>query len=161
MKAIIMAGGFGTRLRPLTINLPKPMVPLLNKPMMEHIVSLLESHGFRSLTSLLYFQPESIVSHFGDGSAFGVRMQYTRSEADYGTAGSVRNATEEHGIKERILIISGDVLTDFDLTAALAFHEKKKAKATIILTQVKNPLQYGVVITEEDGRIARFLEKPS
>lgn len=161
MKAIIMAGGFGTRLRPLTISLPKPMVPLVNQPMMAHIVNLLKEHGLNDLTSLLFFQPDAITSYFGDGTAFGVRMQYTRAEADYGTAGSVRNATEQHGIKERILIISGDVLTDFDLSAAIAFHEKKKAVATIVLTRVKNPLQFGVVITEEDGRIARFLEKPS
>jgi mannose-1-phosphate guanylyltransferase/phosphomannomutase len=161
MKAIIMAGGFGTRLRPLTLNLPKPMVPLLNKPMMEHIVDLLKVHGFRNLTSLLFFQPDAITSYFGNGSLFGVDMKYTRAEADYGTAGSVRNATEQHGIKERILIISGDILTDFDLSAALKFHEEKKAVATIILTRVKNPLQFGVVITEEDGHIARFLEKPS
>ena len=156
-----MAGGFGTRLRPLTINLPKPMVPLVNKPIMEHIVNLLKEHGFNNLTSLLFFHPEAITSYFGDGSAFGVTMKYTRAEADYGTAGSVRNATEQHEIKERILIISGDILTDFDLSAALKFHAEKKAKATIVLTRVKNPLQFGVVITEEDGRIARFLEKPS
>ena len=156
-----MAGGFGTRLRPLTMNLPKPMVPLMNQPMMEHIVELLKRHGFNDLTSLLYFQPEAITSFFNDGSDFGVRMNYTRAEADYGTAGSVRNATEQHDIKERILIISGDILTDFDLSAALAFHEEKKAVATIVLTHVKNPLQFGVVITEEDGKIERFLEKPS
>jgi len=156
-----MAGGFGTRLRPLTINLPKPMVPLVNKPIMEHIVNLLTVHGFNNLTSLLFFHPEAITSYFGDGSAFGTNMKYTRAEADYGTAGSVRNATEQHEIKERILIISGDILTDFDLSAALKFHAEKKAKATIVLTRVKNPLQFGVVITEEDGRIARFLEKPS
>src|SRR5947208_13715950 len=118
MKAIIMAGGFGTRLRPLTISIPKPMVPLLNKPMMEHIVRLLKEYGFNKLTSLLFFQPDAITSYFGDGSAFGVGMQYTRAEADYGTAGSVRNATEQHHIKERILIISGDILTDFDLGEA-------------------------------------------
>ncbi|MDP4219568.1 MAG: sugar phosphate nucleotidyltransferase [Bacteroidota bacterium] len=161
MKAIIMAGGFGTRLRPLTMSIPKPMVPLMNKPMMEHIVNLLKEHDIRDLTSLLFFQPDAITSYFGDGSAFGVHMRYTRAEADYGTAGSVRNATEQYGIKERIIIISGDVLTDFNLSEAIAFHEKKKAKATIVLTRVKNPLQYGVVITEEDGRVARFLEKPS
>jgi mannose-1-phosphate guanylyltransferase/phosphomannomutase len=161
MKAIIMAGGFGTRLRPLTINLPKPMVPLVNTPIMEHIVNLLNRHGFQNLTSLLFFQPDAITSYFGDGSSFDVRMNYTRAEADYGTAGSVRNATEEHLIKERILIISGDILTDFDLSAALKYHQEKKAVATIVLTRVKNPLQFGVVITEEDGRIARFLEKPS
>ncbi|HET9137507.1 MAG TPA: NDP-sugar synthase, partial [Candidatus Kapabacteria bacterium] len=161
MKAIIMAGGFGTRLRPLTMTLPKPMVPLLNRPMMEHIVRLLKNHGFRDLTSLLYFHPEAISSYFGDGSASNISMNYIRAEADFGTAGSVRNATEQMNIKERIVIISGDVLTDFDLTDAIAFHEEKKAVATIVLTRVKNPLQYGVVITSDDGHIERFLEKPS
>lgn len=161
MKAIIMAGGFGTRLRPLTMTLPKPMVPMLNRPMMEHIVLLLKKHGFTELTSLLYFHPEAITSYFGDGSAVGVSMDYVRAEADFGTAGSVRNATEQLQLKERILIISGDVLTDFDLTEALRFHEEKKALATIVLTRVKNPLQFGVVMTDEQHRITRFLEKPT
>ncbi|MBS1904168.1 MAG: NTP transferase domain-containing protein [Bacteroidetes bacterium] len=161
MKAIIMAGGFGTRLRPLTMHLPKPMVPLMNRPMMEHIVRLLKQHGFHDLTSLLYFHPDAITSYFGDGMPFGVSMHYVKAEADYGTAGSVRNATEQLGINERILIISGDVLTDFDLTQAIKYHEEKGAIGTIVLTRVKNPLQYGVVITDEGGRIERFLEKPS
>src|SRR6188508_1619861 len=100
MKAIIMAGGFGTRLRPLTMRLPKPMVPLLNKPMMEHIVTLLHSHGFRELTSLLYFHPDVISNYFEDGSKFDVSMNHVRAEADYGTAGSVRNATQQLGINE-------------------------------------------------------------
>ncbi len=156
-----MAGGFGTRLRPLTMNLPKPMVPMMNRPMMEHIVRLLARHGMTDLTSLLYFHPDAITSHFGDGSAFGCTMEYVRAEADFGTAGSVRNATEQLGINERILIISGDVLTDFDLTAALKFHEKKKAQATIVLTHAKNPLQFGIVMTNPDREITRFLEKPS
>jgi len=159
MKAVIMAGGFGTRLRPLTCNTPKPMVPLMNKPMMHHIVSLLKRHGMSDIIATLFYSPEAITSYFGDGSALGVRMQYVRADADYGTAGSVRNATK--GQNERILIISGDVLTDFDLTAALQYHEAKKAKATIVLTHAKNPLQFGVVITAEDGKITRFLEKPS
>ena len=159
MKAVIMAGGFGTRLRPLTCNTPKPMVPLLNKPMMHHIVSLLKAHGITDIIGSLFFSPEVITSYFGDGSQFGVTMTYARADADYGTAGSVRNATK--GLAERILIISGDVLTDFDLSAALRFHEEKKAKATIVLTRVSNPLQYGVVITGKDGKITRFLEKPS
>jgi mannose-1-phosphate guanylyltransferase/phosphomannomutase len=159
MKAVIMAGGFGTRLRPLTCNTPKPMVPLMNKPMMAHIVALLRAHGITDLLASLYYQPEVISSHFGDGSASGVTMRYVRADADYGTAGSVRNGT--HGMHERILVISGDVLTDFDLTAALRFHEGKKAKATIVLTRAKNPLQFGVVITADDGKITRFLEKPS
>lgn len=161
MKAIIMAGGFGTRLRPLTMNLPKPMVPMMNRPMMEHIVRLLKKHGFTDITSLLYFHPDAIISYFGDGDAFGINMSYIKAEADFGTAGSVRNATEQMGINERIVIISGDVLTDFDLTAAIKYHDDKKAKATIVLTHVKNPLQFGVVMSDEQGNITRFLEKPS
>jgi mannose-1-phosphate guanylyltransferase/phosphomannomutase len=135
------------------------MVPVMNRPMMHHIVALLHRHGITDLVSTLFYSPDSIVSYFGDGSAFGVRMSYMRAEADYGTAGSVRNATR--GLTERILIISGDVLTDFDLSAALRFHEERRAVATIVLTHAQNPLQYGVVITAEDGRITRFLEKPS
>jgi mannose-1-phosphate guanylyltransferase/phosphomannomutase len=161
VKAIIMAGGFGTRLRPLTMNLPKPMVPVMNRPMMEHIVRLLKRHGMTDLTSLLYFHPDAITSYFGDGSKFGVSMNYIRAEADFGTAGSVRNATEQLGMTDRILIISGDVLTDFDLSAALKFHEQKGALATIVLTHVKNPLQFGIVMTNAEQNITRFLEKPS
>jgi len=159
MKAVIMAGGFGTRLRPLTSDIPKPMVPMVNKPIMEHIVDLLKSHGLKDIVSTLFFQPDAITGYFGDGSAFGVNMQYRKAEADYGTAGSVRNAKDF--LDERFLIISGDVLTDFDLTAAIRFHEERKAKATLLLTRVTNPLQYGVVLTKENGKIARFLEKPS
>ena len=159
MKAVIMAGGFGTRLRPLTCNIPKPMVPLLNKPMMHHIVTLLKEHGITDIISSLFYSPEVIADYFGDGSALGVKMSYFRADADYGTAGSVRLATE--GFDERILVISGDVLTDFNLTEAIRYHEEKKASATLVLTHAKNPLQFGVVITREDGRITRFLEKPS
>jgi mannose-1-phosphate guanylyltransferase/phosphomannomutase len=159
MKAVIMAGGFGTRLRPLTCNTPKPMVPLMNKPMMEHIVALLRKHGITDIIASLFYQPEVITSHFGDGSAFGVKISYFRADADYGTAGSVRLATE--GLDERILIISGDILTDFDLTAVVKFHESKRSKGTLVLTHEKNPLQFGVVITRDDGKITRFLEKPS
>ena len=161
MKAVIMAGGFGTRLKPLTINRPKPMVPVANRPIMEHIVGLLVRHGIRDLVSILYFQPEHITSYFGDGSAFGVRMRYVTADADYGTAGAVRNA-DALVMGERILVISGDVLTDFDLTKALEEHDRRKAEATIVLTSVENPLAYGIVIMDqESGRIERFLEKPT
>jgi len=160
MKAIIMAGGFGTRLRPLTLGIPKPMVSIGNRPMMEHVVNLLKKHGFDDVLSLLYFQPEAITGYFGDGSKFGVKMEYLLAEDDFGTAGSVRNAYEFFK-GERILIISGDVLTDFDLTSVIGFHEDRKASATMVLTQMENPLSYGVVITEPDGRIIRFLEKPT
>jgi mannose-1-phosphate guanylyltransferase / phosphomannomutase len=159
MKAVIMAGGFGTRLRPLTCNTPKPMAPVMNKPMMHHIVELLRSHGITDLTASLFYSPDAITSYFGDGSKMGVKMEYVKADADYGTAGSVRNATK--GTNQRLLVISGDVLTDFDLTAAIRFHESKKAKATIVLTHATNPLAFGVVITNDSGKITRFLEKPS
>jgi mannose-1-phosphate guanylyltransferase / phosphomannomutase len=161
MKGVIMAGGFGTRLKPLTINRPKPMVPVGNRPLMEHIVALLRRHGITDLVAILYFQPEHITAHFGDGSAFGVRMRYVTADADYGTAGAVRNAGDLiEG--ERVLVISGDVLTDFDLGAALREHEARQAEATIALTSVENPLAFGIVIADrETGRIERFLEKPT
>lgn len=159
MKAIIMAGGFGTRLRPLTCNTPKPMAPVMNKPMMHHIVELLKKHGIADIISTLFYSPDTITNYFGDGSRLGVKMSYVKADADYGTAGSVRNATK--GFSERTLVISGDVLTDFDLSAAIRYHEEKKSKATIILTHATNPLAFGVVITATDGKITRFLEKPS
>ena len=159
MRAIIMAGGFGTRLRPLTCNIPKPMVPMANKPMMEHIVRLLKENGFDELVIMLYYQPDVIIRHFGDGAAYGVKIDYLRPQSDLGTAGCVKFA--EKYLKETFLVISGDLLTDFNLKAALAAHRKTKAAATLVLTRSSNPLAYGVVIVDEDGRIQRFLEKPS
>lgn len=158
MKAVLMAGGFGTRIQPLTINLPKPMIPLINRPIMEHIVDLLKKHGINELVLLLYHQPELIKNYFGDGSEFGVRITYVTPLEDFGTAGAVKAAAKY--LDERFLIISGDLLTDFDLGEALAYHEEKKAAATITLTSVKDPLQFGVVITDKEGRITKFLEKP-
>ncbi|MFC1475307.1 sugar phosphate nucleotidyltransferase [Candidatus Zixiibacteriota bacterium] len=159
MKAIIMAGGFGTRLRPLTINTPKPMVPIGNISIMEHVANLLKKHGLTDITSLLYFQPDTIKNHFKDGSNFGINMNYVRPNEDYGTAGAVRYAVGDPS--EPVLIISGDLITDFDLSEALKWHREKSSKATILLTRIDNPLAYGIVITKEDGRIERFLEKPS
>ena len=159
MKAAIMAGGFGTRLRPLTSNIPKPMIPVANKPMMEHVVDLLRDHGITDLVTLLHFQPELIEGHFGDGSEFGVRMIYVNAAEDYGTAGAVKNA--ERHFEGPFLVISGDLLTDFNLAAAVDFHRERGADLTILLTRVENPLPYGVVITEPDGCISRFLEKPT
>lgn len=159
MKAVIMAGGFGTRLRPLTCNIPKPMVPVVNRPIMEHILRLLRSHNLTEIVVTLFYHPEAIIDYFGNGSRFGVRLQYVKAEADYGTAGGVRNAAGLIG--ERFLIISGDVLTDFNLTKAIAFHEQRQAKVTIVLYHSQNPLQYGVVITRDDGKIIRFVEKPT
>jgi mannose-1-phosphate guanylyltransferase / phosphomannomutase len=158
MKAVIMAGGFGTRLRPLTANIPKPMVPMAGKPVMEHIVALLKKHGIEEIIAILYFQSEQIESYFQNGSKWGVKMSYVRAEADFGTAGSVKNA--QKFLNDPFIIISGDVLTDFNLSEAIDFHENKKAQATIVLTRVENPLSYGIVITNGTGKITRFLEKP-
>ncbi len=158
MKAVIMAGGEGTRLRPQTSNLPKPMLPLVGRPMMEHIVSLLRKHGIEDIVVTVAFLPNAIRNYFGDGSELGVRMVYATEETPLGTAGSVRNAREQ--LTERFLVISGDVLTDIDLTSLLQFHEKNNALATIALCAVDNPLEFGIVITREDGSIERFLEKP-
>ncbi|MEK7709513.1 MAG: NDP-sugar synthase, partial [candidate division NC10 bacterium] len=158
MKALIMAGGFGTRLRPLTTHVPKPMVPMGNVPIMEHTVRLLRRHGFTDLQALLYFLPETITGYFGDGSRFGVTLRYVTPTADLGTAGAVKFALGSPA--EPVLVISGDVLTDFDLAAAVAFHRDRRAEATMVLTRVQHPLPYGIVITDEAGRITRFLEKP-
>jgi mannose-1-phosphate guanylyltransferase / phosphomannomutase len=160
MKAVIMAGGQGTRLRPLTSHQPKPMIRIVNVPCMEHIVRLLQSHGFTDIVVTLQFMPEEIQDYFGDGSDWGVNICYSIEDAPAGTAGSVKLA-EEHLKGERILVISGDALTDANLGRLLEFHDEKDAEATMVLKSVENPLDFGIVITKEDGRILRFLEKPA
>jgi mannose-1-phosphate guanylyltransferase/phosphomannomutase len=159
MKAVIMAGGEGTRLRPLTSNQPKPLMSLANRPMMEHVVKLLRRHGFQDIVVTLAFLPQTIRAYFGDGSEFGVRMVYATEETPLGTAGSVGNAKDE--LDDTFLVISGDVLTDIDLSAVIAFHQEKKAVATLGLKSMDNPLEFGIVITRDDGTIERFLEKPT
>ena len=159
MKAVIMAGGEGTRLRPLTSNCPKPMLPLANRPMMEHILHLLLRHGVDEIVVTVAYLANQIRTYFGDGSEFGVRMVYATEDQPLGTAGSVRNAMDE--LTERFLVISGDVLTDIDLGHIIATHEANDALATIGLVAVDNPLEFGIVITREDGSIERFLEKPT
>lgn len=158
MKAVIMAGGFGTRIQPLTVSIPKPMIPLFNRPIMLHIVELLKKHDITELVMLLYHQPFFIKNFFRDGSDFGVKITYVTPIADMGTAGAVKAA--EKYLDERFLVISGDLLTDFNLRKIIDFHVDHKAKATITLTSVKDPLQFGVVITDKEKRITQFLEKP-
>ncbi|MGH9299367.1 MAG: sugar phosphate nucleotidyltransferase, partial [Acidimicrobiales bacterium] len=158
MKAVIMAGGEGTRLRPLTANQPKPMLPMANRPMAEHVVQLLKEHGYDEIVITVAFLANTIRTYFGDGSEFGVKFHYATEETPLGTAGSVLNAREQ--LDERFLVISGDVLTDIDLTELVAFHKAKGAAATLALKAMENPLEFGIVITGEDGRIERFLEKP-
>jgi len=159
MTGVILAGGFGTRLRPLTINIPKPMVPIANKPILHHIIKLLKKNGIKDLIIILYHQPELIKDYFKDGEKFGVNIKYIISDEDLGTCGATALAKEY--LKDDFLVISGDILTDFNLSEIINFHLKKKSIATITLTRVSNPLQYGIVITTEDGKIVRFLEKPS
>lgn len=158
VKAIIMAGGEGSRLRPLTCGRPKPMVPVLNKPIMTHIINLLKEHGFYDIGVTLQYQPQAIRDYFGNGSEYGVNLQYFVEETPLGTAGSVKNAAGF--LDETFVVISGDALTDLDLSRALEFHREQGALATLVLTRVDCPLEYGVVITEKDGKITRFLEKP-
>lgn len=160
MKAIVLAGGFGTRIQPLTNSIPKPMLPILNRPMMEHIIlKLRDELKITQIAVLLYFKPDIIKDYFKDGSQLGVDITYFQPDDDYGTAGAVAFAREF--LNETFIIVSGDLVTDFNLTQIQKFHEEKKSKLTITLTPVENPLQFGVVIANEDNRIEKFLEKPS
>ncbi|MEM9164235.1 MAG: sugar phosphate nucleotidyltransferase, partial [Cyanobacteria bacterium P01_F01_bin.4] len=160
MRAVLMAGGSGTRLRPLTCDLPKPMVPILNRPIAEHIVNLLKRHGITEVIATLYYLPDVMRDYFQDGHEFGVQMTYAVEEDQpLGTAGCVKNIADL--LTDTFLVISGDSVTDFDLQAAIQFHKERGSKATLVLTRVPNPIEFGVVITDEDGRINRFLEKPS
>jgi mannose-1-phosphate guanylyltransferase / phosphomannomutase len=159
MKAVIMAGGEGTRLRPLTYNQPKPMIPVANRALMEHVVALLKRHGFNDVVVTVGFQANGIQNYFGNGAEFGVRMVYANEEVPLGTAGSVRNAMPQ--LDEPFIVVSGDVLTDIDLSAIVNFHYEKKAVATMALRSVPDPLEFGIVIARQDGTVERFLEKPS
>lgn len=159
MKAVIMAGGEGTRLRPLTSRTPKPMLPLVNKPMMEHIIELLRRHGITEIVVTVSYFANAIRNYFGDGSEFGVKMVYATEEAPMGTAGSVRNAREE--LTETFLVISGDVLTDINLTDLIAGHRESGVKATLGLKSMENPVDFGIVIRDGAGNVQRFLEKPT
>ncbi|MBN1192101.1 MAG: NTP transferase domain-containing protein [Coriobacteriia bacterium] len=159
MKAVVMAGGEGTRLRPLTSLRPKPMVPVVNQPVMEHILGLVKHHGMTEVVATLAFMPQVIEDYFGDGDEWGMDISYAIEETPLGTAGSVRNAAD--ALTEPFVVISGDALTDIDLTKVIEFHRSRDAAVTIALKRVPNPLEFGVVITDEDGKIERFLEKPS
>ena len=155
-----MAGGEGTRLRPMTANQPKPMLPVVNRPIMEHVLSLLRRHGFRETIVTVQFLASIVRNYFGDGEDFGMSLSYATEEKPLGTAGSVRNAGEALR-DEPFLVISGDALTDIDLSALVDFHRGSGALVTVALTRVPDPLEFGIIITGDDGRIQRFLEKPS
>jgi len=159
MKAVILVGGEGTRLRPLTINVPKPMVPILNKPFLERMLEYLRGHGIDEVILALWYLPNRIRDYFGDGDDFGVRLHYVIEDSPLGTAGAVKNV--EHLLDETFFVFNGDILMDIDLERMLSFHHRKRAKATIALTAVNNPSAYGVVDMNTSRRVLRFIEKPA
>lgn len=159
MRAVILAGGRGTRLHPLTTNVPKPLVPMFDKPVMEHTVTLLAKHGIRDITVTVSYRADQIMERFGDGSRLGVNIDYYIEETPRGTAGGLKDFADK--LTETFLVISGDAVTDFDLTSALEFHRSRRAKATLAMYDVPDPSQFGLVQTDPSGRILRFVEKPS
>lgn len=162
MKAYVMAAGVGTRLEPLTLAVPKPMVPVCNVPIMEYNISLLKKHGLSDITANLHYFPEHIENYFKDGSAHGVRMAYSFEEELMGTAGGVRKMAGVSMLKEgeRAVVMSADVLTDIDLSSLIKFHEERGSRATIALIEVEDTSEFGVVVTDDSGRITAFQEKP-
>lgn len=160
MKAVVMAGGEGTRLRPMTANHPKPLLPVINRPIMEHVLRLLRRHGLTDTVVTLQFLAAQVRNYFGDGAELGMSLAYATEQKPLGTAGSVKNAQDAlRG--EPFLVISGDALTDADLTALLRFHRDRGATVTVALKRVEDPVDFGIVIPDEDSRIQRFLEKPT
>jgi len=159
MKAVVMAGGQGSRLRPLTSGRPKPMVPVVNRPVIVHCLELLRRHGITEIIATVQYGASSVEDYLGNGRQLGVDITYVAEEVPLGTAGSVKNA--RYLLDDTFLVISSDALTDIDLGALIARHRDKGALATLALYRVPNPLEYGVIITEPDGRIQRFLEKPN
>ncbi|HEY6332257.1 MAG TPA: NDP-sugar synthase, partial [Blastocatellia bacterium] len=158
MQAIILAGGKGTRLRPLTMHTPKPIVPLANQPFLLYQIELLKRADVLDLVLSLSYQPQKIEDRLGDGTDHGVRISYTVEASPLGTAGAYKNARAH--INDTTVILNGDILTDVDLNEVIRVHRQRKAVATIMLTPVANPASYGLVQTSDDGRVVRFLEKP-
>lgn len=160
MKAVIMAGGEGTRLRPVCAGRPKPMVSLLDRPVMEHTIRLLKKNGITEICATLQYLPQVITSYFGDGREFGVDLRFFIEEEPLGTAGSVKNCAAFLG-NDDFLVISGDAVCDFNLREGIEFHAARRAEATLFLYRSASPLEYGLVLTEKDGTIRRFIEKPA
>jgi mannose-1-phosphate guanylyltransferase len=158
-KAVVLVGGEGTRLRPLTHFRPKPMVPVLNRPFLEHTIAYLRKHGIENIILTLSYLPEVIQGYFGDGSSLGVKLTYAIEQRPLGTAGAVKNA--DRYLDSTFLVLNGDIFTDLDINDMVTFHRQKRAKATIALSWVGNPCAFGVVESDSDGRVRRFVEKPS
>ncbi|MGH4033394.1 sugar phosphate nucleotidyltransferase [Actinomycetota bacterium Odt1-20B] len=160
MKAVVMAGGEGTRLRPLTLQLPKPLLPVAGQPIMEHVLRLLRRHGLTETVVTVQYLSGLVRDSFGDGARLGMELDYVEEETPLGTAGSVKNA-ERQLAGEPFVVISGDALTDIDLSELIAYHRQKKALVTVCLTRVPDPREFGITIVDADGRVERFLEKPA
>jgi mannose-1-phosphate guanylyltransferase len=158
MKALLLAGGLGTRLRPLTDNLPKPMAPVVNRPWLEHLITHLHEQGIEEFVVAARYCSDVIRAHFGDGRQFGVRIEYAVEPFPLGTAGAIKNA--ERWLKERFLVVNADIVHLPQLVPLLEFHRRHGGVATIVLTEVEDPSQYGAVEQDETGRILRFVEKP-
>ncbi|MFN3974817.1 MAG: sugar phosphate nucleotidyltransferase [Dehalococcoidia bacterium] len=158
MQAVILVGGEGTRLRPLTFTRPKSMLPVLNRPFLEHLLAHLHQSGMDEVILALHYLPQAIRSHFGDGLQWGIRLHYSVEPFPLGTAGPLRLVAQH--LKGTFIVCNGDIFTDLDLTATLAFHRQHNAIATIVLTPVDDPSPYGMVETAPDGRVLRFKEKP-
>jgi len=159
MKAIIIAGGPGTRLRPLTYATAKPIIPMVNRPFLVHQIELLKKHGITEIILNLHYKAEQIEKMLGDGSKMGVKLFYSYEDKPLDTAGAVKNA-QEFFDKDPMIVCNGDILTDLDLTALLKFHNEKKADLTFTLTRVDDPSAYGLIVTNYEGRVSQFLEKP-
>jgi mannose-1-phosphate guanylyltransferase len=158
MKAVILAGGEGTRLRPLTLSTPKPVAPVVDRPFLRHQLDMLSRAGIREVVFSVAYRPERVEAVFGDGRSLGMHIRYAVEDPPLGTGGAVRNALDL--LDERTVVLNGDVLTDVDLGAVVSRHEAEGAQATILLTPVPNPSAYGLVETDGAGRVRRFLEKP-
>lgn len=158
MRALILAAGEGTRLRPLTLDRPKPMLPVGDRPVLEHLVSLLSRHGVQDIAINLHYKPDVIVQHFGDGSRFGVSITYSYEERLLGSAGAA--ARLDWYFTEAFMVLYGDVLTDVNLTALLEYHTAMNSLATLSLYEVEDPTRCGIVDMDRNGRIRRFIEKP-
>lgn len=159
MKGVILAGGKGARLRPLTCNLPKPMLPLFNKPVMEYSIELLKKHGVEDIAITVQYMSSAIKNYFGDGSRWGVRLYYFEDSPPLGTAGSIKQA--EGFLDEPFLVISGDALTDFNLSKGIDFHKNGNRLLTIFMKEVSNPLEFGLIMTDEEQKIQKYIEKPN
>jgi len=160
MKAILMAGGEGTRLRPLTLNIPKPMVKLLDKPVIEHSIDLLKKHGIKDIGITLAYRPMVIMDHLGNGSEQGVHLEYFVEDAPLGTAGSVKQGEQFIG-SESFIVLSGDAVCDLNLSDAIAFHNREQNAVTVVTYHHDSPLEYGIVLTDKEQNITQFVEKPS